>query len=1769
MLALLMSGSAMSVADAAQIFLTSGSSWTVPSDWNSASNTIEVIGGGGGGAGSNASTEGAGGGGGGGYSKIMNLTLQPGATISYQIGAGGAGGGATAVGAGGGDTYFNGSGTICQSQSVCAKGGGAGQNSSGLNAAAGGAGGASASGIGAVRYAGGAGGNSGASSNGGGGGGGAAGPWGNGGNGGTSGQNGSGAGGGGNGGGTSGASGGAGGNNSSGVGGGSGGSVGIAGGNGRDGGGGGAGYWNGSAWVNNSGGSGSTGTEWDATHGSGGGGGSGAGGGGGAGAANGSAGFYGGGGSGGSGNSTAGTAGAVGIIVINYTPVPPPASPGTRIYLTSGSTWTVPGDWNNASNTVEVIGAGGGGAGSNSSTEGAGGGGGGGYSKVVNVSLQAGASVTYRIGAGGAGGSAANVGTSGGDTYFNGTGTTCSSQSVCAKGGAYGQNSSGLSAAGGGAGGAAASGIGTIRYSGGAGGGSGANSNGGGGGGGAAGPNGNGGNGGTSGQNGSGAGGGGHGGGSNGAGAGAGGNNYVGTGGGSGGTLRVPGGVGSNGGGGGAGYWDGSAWVNNAGGIGSTGSEWDATHGSGGGGGSGAGGGGGAGAPNGAAGLYGAGGPGGSGNSTAGTAGAQGLIVITYVPATNAGQPPAADTSTITRSSSFAYDAATGLLIQEVIEPDTPALRLQTDYVYDAFGNRRSVTVSGIDITTRASSSVRDAKGQFIGSNTNAIGQSESFQYDGRFGQPLSHTGPNGLTTTWSYDGFGRKTQEITPDGTRTVWSYQYCNGVAGGVASCPQGAAYVVQELHYGADGTTPNGPATAIFVDSLQREIARRTQGFDGRLVQATKAYDALGRVAQASRPYFIDGGAPQYATFAYDALGRLLTETKSDGSVSRTAYHGLSISATNALNQTRTVIKNSQGKVVSITDALNSVMTFSYDAIGNLVRTTDAAGNVVTATYDLRGRKIASTDPDLGSWTYSYNVLGLLVSQTDAKAQTVSLAYDRLDRLVQRVEPDVTSVWVYDMAANGIGKLASSSITAGAGNGFSRRYSYDGLARSTEVATTIDGATYVMGAAYDANGRLTSVSYPSGFTARYGYNQLGYANQLQDAASGQIHWAAAMMDAEGHLTQQSAGNGLVTTQGFDITTGRLVSIATGANGSVQNLGFTYDSLGRLLSRSDANTNVSETFTFDAINRLTSSTVNVSPGPLVKTYAYDPIGNLTSKSDVGTYLYPAAGAPRPHAVTSVSGGSISATFTYDANGNQTSGLGRSIVYTSYNKPASISQGTRTISFVDDTDHQRIKQVTPEGTTLYIAAFGVLAEVSNPGATSQKWTDYLSVGSAKIGMRVVQAGSETLTTRYFHADHLGSISVLTNENGAVTERLSYDSWGRRRNVNGTDDATGSITSASTRGFTGEEQLSIGSLVHLNGRVYDPLLARFTSADPEVSRPSHSQAWNRYSYVYNNPLGYRDSSGFSPLPTFEVLDVIDVIGGIDPWGAQFGALSFGWFNSSVLYGYSGYGYAGGSAYQGAQSLYPGSMARSSTGDSSRSQYSVSTLPGVVAGDEWTPAGGKTTAGARPGGAGEAESTSSYSYAANELPEVNVDAPSHRSRSGRSAVGQAVVNALVPGAYYADLAQTQYHAGNYGFAAIYTTVSLADAALGVLTLGYSARIQASFRSAQVVVPAERETVRLVNPRDLISRQGPREMTGNRVKRLTSNMKKEGFDPNYPVLAAEVEDRLIIVDGHHRTEAAIRAGMKEVPVRVSPVDAEQAAELAADAAEAAGQRGLSWR
>jgi len=192
-----------------------------------------------------------------------------------------------------------------------------------------------------------------------------------------------------------------------------------------------------------------------------------------------------------------------------------------------------------------------------------------------------------------------------------------------------------------------------------------------------------------------------------------------------------------------------------------------------------------------------------------------------------------------------------------------------------------------------------------------------------------------------------------------------------------------------------------------------------------------------------------------------------------------------------------------------------------------------------------------------------------------------------------------------------------------------------------------------------------------------------------------------------------------------------------------------------------------------------------------------------------------------------------------------------------SATNGATTLSFDHDSGHQRFRQRTPTGAVLYFAdaASGAASEVTANTGSYAIWTDYLMAGGQVIGMRV-SGGSTPAFTHYFHKDNLGSIATITNEAGAIVERLSYDPWGKRRNANGTDDTTNSVSSEQRHGFTGHEELDLVSLVHMNGRVYDPIIGRFTSADPTTENPLSSQGWNRYSYVGNSPLNFTDPSGY-------------------------------------------------------------------------------------------------------------------------------------------------------------------------------------------------------------------------------------------------------------------------------------------------------------------------
>ena len=865
------------------------------------------------------------------------------------------------------------------------------------------------------------------------------------------------------------------------------------------------------------------------------------------------------------------------------------------------------------------------------------------------------------------------------------------------------------------------------------------------------------------------------------------------------------------------------------------------------------------------------------------------------------------------RSSAFEYDA-NGLLTAEIIEPDNPQLCVRTEYLYDSIGNRTQTLTkncpgaSGTALFTQrqltasyAANAVNLVAGQYPTSTTNALNQSETKQYDNRFAAVTKLTGPNGLSTQWQYDSFGRKTKEIRADGTQTTWVYEYCNAAYGtpvAATACPSlnagntaTLAYVITTTPQNSAGVQ-NGPQSKAYIDLLGRTVRSEIQrANDSAWIYSETFYNTLGQVTKKSEPALVGSALSLFTTYTYDALGRVIQETHPDSAgtggiaTSTIAYNGRTTVTTNARGQAQTKEKDPQGRLIRVTDHQGNQIAYQYDAFDNLLKTIDPLGNTSTLSYDIRGRKIAMNDPDMGAWTYVYDAVGQLISQTDAKNQTTQMQYDVLGRLIAKLQPTQNNYWVYDKYADnsactkGIGKLCETYSD----NGYRQKVSFDTLGRPLSTSTTVD-QVYTSSVTYDTQGRIATQVWPTGVTVQNTYNTLGAVtaiNRVLPNASLQLLWQPLEYNVRGQLTRFKYGNNIETVQSYAADTGRLTAIQAGPGNGVQNHQYQFDVIGNLTQRIDTNTNVTETYTYDSLNRVQTQSLISGATTRTNTWTYNALGNILNQTEVGAYAYnpSGVGSTRPHAITQVTGtvGSyLNPQYTYDAAGNLASvtssnGNSRSHFFTSFNMPQSLgSSGANPASaaFIYGTDHQRVKEIfarvlngTVKTRTVYQIhpdnAGGLFYERELKEDGSIEHRHY--VGGSVV-LTSVGTGTQMLTvtaTRYWHKDHLGSTAVVTDETGIVIERLAYDPFGKRRYTNGVFDANGVLRSSTTdRGYTGHEHLDDLGFIHMNGRVYDPMLGRFLSADPFIQYPDNLQSYNRYAYLFNNPLNATDPTGY-------------------------------------------------------------------------------------------------------------------------------------------------------------------------------------------------------------------------------------------------------------------------------------------------------------------------
>jgi len=123
----------------------------------------------------------------------------------------------------------------------------------------------------------------------------------------------------------------------------------------------------------------------------------------------------------------------------------------------------------------------------------------------------------------------------------------------------------------------------------------------------------------------------------------------------------------------------------------------------------------------------------------------------------------------------------------------------------------------------------------------------------------------------------------------------------------------------------------------------------------------------------------------------------------------------------------------------------------------------------------------------------------------------------------------------------------------------------------------------------------------------------------------------------------------------------------------------------------------------------------------------------------------------------------------------------------------------------------------------------------------------------------------YMHGNHLGSMTLLTDEAGDVVEEARYYPFGGYRLP-----PTEGITDI---GFTGHRQDNLGwentGLIYMGARYYDPLLRRFISADTIVPSATDTMAYNRFAYVNQNPVNLVDPTGHCANDDAEYWDYLD------------------------------------------------------------------------------------------------------------------------------------------------------------------------------------------------------------------------------------------------------------------------------------------------------------
>ncbi len=806
-------------------------------------------------------------------------------------------------------------------------------------------------------------------------------------------------------------------------------------------------------------------------------------------------------------------------------------------------------------------------------------------------------------------------------------------------------------------------------------------------------------------------------------------------------------------------------------------------------------------------------------------------------------------------------------------------LENEQNYSYDAKGNVLSKGEAAYGATTfNTTTYAYDASGRYLTSSTDPLGRTTTYQNYDKYGTPLTRTNWLGQNTVVTCDAWGNPIQTTHPDGTVESTALTWCVNGGPGVLC---------------VTNTTSGHPTVKAWYDALGREVCSAEQRFDEVWMRSYTEYDSRGRVVRKSLPLRDDAhGSYQWNIYGYDAFDRPVRLTEASGKQTTWSYSGTSITTTKeGISSTSTT--DAEGNVVSVDDA-GGTITYALRDDGQpssvTVTPNGTSQNIVTTfQYDTYGRRSSIVDPSAGTRTDTYtdNADGSSSVAHTGPNGTVTTNYDRFGRVTSVTRPEFNTIYTYGTTLNSssYGKLLSETST----NGTSRSFTYDGYGRTASETEYADAGHWMQKSyVYGAGSNVASISYATqaGTITTESYTWTNGHNTGISLPDGTVVFA---LTAENDLGQPTAVNSGNVSRTYSFTSAGLPSvrqIRNSQNETVQDLRYSYNAAnGNMTWRKDNVLGITESFSYDNLNRLTSA--NESWNEWTPTeYLYNNAGTtFNSKGNVTGRSYDSQfslnilyGDPADP---------YKSTGSEDIGGENLSFItGASATTTSFDRPAGISfDGENAyLAYVYNGGGEKSRASMSDVTLgvsmnrWYIG--GVYEKDENTGDSITENAERLFLGGTAYDapMVLVKAASVNngvWTPFNIGRDVQGSITEVMTVDGDVVERFRYDPWGIQMDgkVDPVDSLavedeiidtlialsplmrTGLSVYVGSHGYTGHEHIYGTGFINCNARLYDPFIGRFLAPDPLIQDPSSTQNFNRYSYCLNNPLKYTDESG--------------------------------------------------------------------------------------------------------------------------------------------------------------------------------------------------------------------------------------------------------------------------------------------------------------------------